>query len=315
MRSHVTTARRASRTCVLTVAGFVWTVPAAAQTPARPAPQNPSPMVERTRSHERLPEQAPPGARRSFAGPLDKPVHVFVPAGTRRPTRLRLVIHFHGAASIPDSAVAQLGGDYAAAVVSLGAGSGIYDRAFSDPAVYESLLAGIRREAGRALGTAVGFDRVTLSGFSAGHGAIRAILREPRHFDSVDAVLLLDGLHTGYVPERQVLADGGALDDRVLEVFVRFAKAALSGDKRLLITHSEIFPGTFASTTETSDFLLQALGLRRTAVLEWGPRGMQQLSEVRAGSLMIFGFAGNSAPDHIDHFHGMPEFLRMLEAQ
>ena len=78
------------------------------------------------------------------------------------------------------------------------------------------------------------------------------------------------------------------------------------------MTHSEIFPGTFASTTETADYLLRELGLHRTPVLRWGPRGMQQLSEVRAGGFELLGFAGNSAPDHIDQFQGMPEFLARM---
>jgi hypothetical protein len=42
---------------------------------------------------------------------------------------------------------------------------------------------------------------------------------------------------------------------------------------------------------------------------------MQQLSEVRRGRFEVMGFAGNTGPDHIDQFHGMPEFLRRLEAQ
>lgn len=309
------TRRLRLRTLAWAAAALIWPTDTVAQTAVPAAPQNPSPMVEHTRAHERLPQQTPPGTRRSFTGPLDKSVNVFVPSGVPRSDALHLVIHFHGAAFIPEVAVAQLEGDRVAAVVTLGAGSGIYDRAFSDPAAYDTLLAGIRREASDALGTAVEFDRVTLTGFSAGHGAIRAILREPRHFDKVDAVLLLDGLHTGYVPERRVLADGGKLNETVLQVFVAYGKAAIAGEKRLLITHSEIFPGTFASTTETSDFLVQALGLRRTPVLEWGPRGMQQLSEAGAGRLLIMGFAGNSAPDHVDHFHGMPQFLRMLDAR
>ena len=81
------------------------------------------------------------------------------------------------------------------------------------------------------------------------------------------------------------------------------------GEKRCGVSHSEIFPGTFARTTETADWLLHALGLRRTPVLRWGPRGMQQLSEARAGGFELLGFAGNSAPDHIDQLHAMPEFL------
>ena len=151
--------------------------------------------------------------------------------------------------------------------------------------------------------------RLTLAGFSAGHGAIRAILRDPRHFAAVDAVLLLDGMHTSYVPDRTVLEAGGMLDTTNLTAFAELARAAMRGEKRFVVTHSEIFPGTFASTTETADWLLRAVGLRRTPVLQWGPRGMQQLSESRAGRFELLGFAGNTGPDHVDHLHAMPEFL------
>ena len=34
-------------------------------------------------------------------------------------------------------------------------------------------------------------------------------------------------------------------------MFIRFAGDAAAGKKRMLVTHSEVFPGTFASTTET----------------------------------------------------------------
>jgi len=36
---------------------------------------------------------------------------------------------------------------------------------------------------------------------------------------------------------------------------------------------------------------------------------MQQLSEIRKGRFELLGFAGNSAPDHVDHLHAMPELL------
>lgn len=288
---------------------------AVACTPARPAPpvpqpasQNPSPMVETTRAHERLEPRELPGARRSFDGPGGRPVTVWAPVGLDRGQPVDVVVHFHGAAWLPEQAVARLGGNTVAAVVNLGAGSGAYHRAFSTPAAFDSLLAGIARAVSATPGD-VRVGRVTLAGFSAGHGAIRAILLEPRHFERVDAVLLLDGMHTSYVPERQVLAEGGALDTTNLEAFVRFARAGMRGEKHFLVTHSEIFPGTFASTTETADFVLQSLELRRTPVLRWGPRGMQQLSEVRAGGFEVLGFAGNTAPDHVDHFHAMPELL------
>ncbi len=286
---------------------------AAVRTQPPPAAQNPSPMVEHTRVHQRLPQTAPPGTERSFVGPAGKPVVVFVPAGTRHADALRLVVHFLGAAYVPEQAVARLGDDHIAAVVNIAPGTGAYDRAFADPSAYDSLLAGIRREAGGVLGRPAAFRSVTLVGFSAGHGAIRRILRDSAHFAAVDAVLLLDGLHTGYVPDRKVLYEGGTLDTTNLVVFERFAREAMAGRKRFLVTHSEIFPGTFASTTETTDWLIGVLGLRRTPVLRWGPGGIQQLSDTRAGRFRVLGFAGNSAPDHIDQLQGEAEFLEMLE--
>jgi hypothetical protein len=287
---------------------------AAAQTPAPPAAsQNPSPTVEETRAHERLAPRELGGVTRALVGPSGKPVELWVPDDARTGDAVDLVVHFHGSAWLPEQAVAQVGGHTVAAIVNLGAGSGIYHRAFTDPAVFDSLLAGVTREVAAAIGREARLGRVTLVGFSAGHGAVRAIIREPRHFARVDAVLLLDGMHTSYVPDGTVLAAGGTLDTTNLTAFADFARAAMRGEKRFIVTHSEIFPGTFASTTETADWLLRALGLRRMPVLRWGPRGMQQLSEVRAGRFELLGFAGNSGPDHIDQLHAMPELLvRML---
>jgi hypothetical protein len=58
--------------------------------------------------------------------------------------------------------------------------------------------------------------------------------------------------------------------------------------------------------------MLQQLELRSSSILEWGPLGMQQLSEARRGRFAVLGFAGNTAPDHIDHLHGMYRFLNDL---
>lgn len=293
--------------CVLVLAASA----ARAQNPPAAA-QNPSPMAESTRRHERLTQRPLDGGVRSFPGPGGRLVEVFVPRRAMGRAELALVVTFHGAAWLPHQAVESLAGHTASAVVNLGAGSGGYHRVYADPAAFDSLLAGVGREIGAAAGRDVRFRRITLAGFSAGHGAIRAILLAPHHFARVDAVLLMDGMHTSYIPEGQVLDKGGALDTTNLVTFAEFARAAMRGDKGFLVTHSEIFPGTFASTTETADWLLRALDLRRTPVLKWGPRGMQQLSETRAGRFELLGFAGNSAPDHVDQLHAMPELLRRV---
>ena len=217
-----------------------------------PATQNPSPMTEETRAHERLAQSVLPGTRRTIAGPTGGTVDVYVPALDHARDAVDLVVHFHGEAWLPHQAVAFLGDHAASAVVNLGSGSGVYHRAFTESWAFDSLLSRINVAVASATGRRVHIGRLTLAGFSAGHGAIRQVLREPRHFAVIDAVLLLDGMHTSYVPDGKVLAGGGQLDTTNLVAFAAFASAAARGEKRFLITHSEIFPGTFASTTDTT---------------------------------------------------------------
>ena len=121
---------------------------------------------------------------------------------------------------------------------------------------------------------------------------------------------LTDGLHTDYLPNGRILSDGGTLNTDKLAPFLHYARRAISEETRFLITHSEIFPGTYASTTETADYLLTQLGLKRTPVLQWGPLGMQQVSQTVQGGFAVYGFAGNTAPDHVDHLHALVNFLK-----
>jgi hypothetical protein len=267
--------------------------------PPKPAPQDPSPMVDFTRAHERLQKGTIEGLQFTVGR-----TEVLVTPRAAAVGEADLLIHFHGASWLPFHASVSTGRPLVVAAVNIGQGGGAYDQAFRDPAVLDALLDGIRAKAG------VRVQRLYLSGFSAGYGAIRAILRNGA--ERIDGILLLDGLHTGYIPERKPVAEGGKLDTVPLQPFLDYARAATAGRKRFVFAHSEIFPGTFASTTETADYLIRELGLKRTPVVRWGPRGMQQLSEVRSGGLIILGFAGNSAPDHVDQFHSMPEFLQLL---
>src|SRR5207253_11090247 len=132
------------------------------------------------------------------------------------------------------------------------------------------------------------------------------------YYSRVARVLLIDGLHTDYIGG-QPGPQESQLDASKLEIFLRFARDAVAGKKQMIVTHSEIFPGTFASTTETADYLLKQLGLPRRAVVKWGPMQTQQLSEARAGKFLLVGYAGNSAPDHVDQLHSLPEYLRWLK--
>ncbi len=280
----------------------------------KPSSQNPSPMVEYTRAHERIPEKVFSGLESTIVSVLAKPVGVFIPGSKRSARAFDLLIHFHGAKYVVENAAGHYPGNLIAATVNLGSGSSVYGNAFEDSTRFATLLDSIKEAAHNSLHHTVRVRRTFLSGFSAGYGAIRNILASTQNYARVDGVLLLDGIHTGYIPDKKVLFEGGMVDSSGLAQFLALAwDAARKGsNKKFLITHSEIFPGTYASTTESTDWILQKLGLARTPILKRRPLGMQQLSTVRHHHFSVLGFAGNTAPDHIDHFHGLYFFLNEL---
>jgi hypothetical protein len=281
------------------------TVAATAQSPA---PQNPSPMSDTTRPHPRVVQYGPAGRRESAGtGTL------FVRDRLRAAERLPLVVHVHGAPWLVEHHVASERLDVLLVTVQAGSGSGVYGKAFGEPSAFTALVDGAAAAAEKLLERRVRLDPIVLTSFSAGYGAVRAILRVPNHYSQVSAVLLADSLHASYEGDAAA-SRSRDLDVRRddLDVFLRLASDAAAGRKRFVVTHSEVYPGTYASTTETADALLRVVGLARRPRLAEGPIGMQQLSDSARGGLRILGYAGNSAPDHLDHLYAMGTWLRDL---
>ncbi|UCD52727.1 MAG: hypothetical protein JSW27_08830 [Phycisphaerales bacterium] len=267
-------------------------------------------MTDTIRAHQRIPDSNVPGVSIVLKGALARPVEVYFPEQGRDVRSMDLLVHFHGSNYVAKHAAYHAKHSLILAVVNLGSGSGVYENAFQDKATFPSLIEAVRTSVSEKRSAETEIPRLYLSSFSAGYGAVRAILKN--HQSLSDGIILLDGLHTDYVPSRRVLAQGGKLNDEKLKDFVQYARLAAEGKKKLLITHSAIFPGTYASTTETADYLIDALDLRRHPVLKWGPAGMQLLSETKSKGLTVLACAGNTAPDHIDHLHGLPTFLKMI---
>lgn len=222
---------------------------------AAQTPQNPSPMVEHTRPHPRVKETTVPGSRYGFDGAT-----LFVPR--RLGPRHRLLVFFHGGTWLPEVAASE----NRMAVITAET---------AEPAELLKLLAEAQRV------SHVRFNRLILGGWSAGCGTIRGLLHDPEIYNRVNGVLCIDGMHTGYTHGTPGPLESD-IDTSKLQIWVRLAKAAIAGQKRFVVTHSEIFPGTFASTTETADYLLSEVGLKVRPVLKQGPMSTQQLSEARA---------------------------------
>jgi hypothetical protein len=226
-----------------------------------------------------------------------------------------LVIHFHGLNKLVAESFEHAGLNAIVVVVNLGTGSASYSSHFSSQAALTSILDKVQTTLEKRGLRGARLRRVALSAFSAGYGAARAVLGQPALADQVDAVLLLDGIHTGYQPRDH------SLDVERLMPFERFAEQALSGKKLFSITHSEITPNAeYASTHESTDAVLALLGVAR------GPGGeapaipeipalanvgklvpLAPLSEAHQGALHVRGYDGTQKADHMMHLAQMSE--------
>jgi hypothetical protein len=256
---------------------------------------------DKVRSHPRLKKDNPEGQRYKLAiGTL------FLPKELKREGTVPLFIHFHGANWVPELAAAQHG-KTAVISVQLGTGSTAYGQPFEDAKAFGNMLGEAEKKAG------VKFGPITLTAWSAGYGAVRAILRHGDDYDRVQTVILLDGIHAGYVKDSG--AKGSAkLVPGDLDSFVKFAKDAAAGKKRFVVTHTQIVPGSYASTTECADYLLEQLKVERKESKKVGPMLTQQLSEAKQGNFLVLGYEGNEAADHVDLLHALPDYLKQWHA-
>src|SRR5258708_21112308 len=135
-------------------------------------------MVENTRRHERIPQHQPPGRRIKLSvGSL-----FISPAAEHHPT-VPLLIHFHGPDWLANTAAVQWKKRVCVVTIQLGAGSGVYSRAFAEPERFSELLKEAEKTAG------LEFKPVVISSFSAGYGAVREILGNRANWPSIDAII------------------------------------------------------------------------------------------------------------------------------
>lgn len=216
-----------------------------------------------------------------------------------------VLFHFHGREPIRKEWVRSMERGVLVAI-DVGIDSGAYATAFQDPRTFGQVLRAVEAEITKRNGDVEArVGKVALSSWSAGFGALEQILSQPRGQQVVDAVVLLDGLHSGY--------DGDSLDAAKMAPFVRFARAAAAGTKLLFVSHSSILTTGYASTTETAQYLTWKVGGRPETVepLDVDPMGLERMLAYSSGGFHVRGFRGSGAADHCAHLGLMRDVLRV----
>lgn len=220
---------------------------------------------------------------------------------------VNLVFHLHSSPKAAQTAFAKARLNAVQIALHLGSFSSPYQNFFSNSERFDVILdSALDALKMRYHSLALTWGHVCVTAFSGGYGGAREFMRFPHIYEQIDSLILLDCPHAGYTAERKVVP-------RQIEGFVRFAKDAVAGNKTFIMTHSEIAPENYASTTECADFLIASISGKRKPWSGVNEMGMEQQTRYDAGQFHIYGYKGETAIDHMKHLHGMYLFLNQIK--
>lgn len=270
-------------------------------------PRAPSPAAEiaaTPRADERL--------DRTFIGHIPGGV-VFLPSTfSSADGAYDLLLHFHGNTKVVAESAERAGLNAVVAVVNLGINSAPYEDAYQVPGVYEQLLEDVNHQVAEKGLKTPHLRRLALSSWSGGYGALSTILETRKGTEPLDAIAVLDGIHCGYLDDREQ-----QLNTLKLLPFLRAAKKAAEGKILFTITHSYIDPVGYAGTYKTARYLVSevhgefapanetyehvALKAAEGAVAKRLEKFMEPTVEAKVGSFHVRGFKGNTPEHHMAH--------------
>ena len=217
-----------------------------------------------------------------------------------------VIVHFHGGPSAR-KALATSARGVALAGLDLGNGSAAYSQPFASSMLFDELRHSIEKHLRAHSNRPDAYIKhLALSAWSAGYGAVNAILRNGGP-GAADAVILLDGFHSGYLSGRRP-------DEQNVAPLIEFARLAAEGQRFFFLTHSQIGTDDYASTTEMSNLLLERLQLRRVAAVP-DEDPLTLLTYAERGGFFLRGFAGTDERAHCDHLRHLADAVRLLEAR
>jgi len=230
-----------------------------------------------------------------------------VPEGYRPADRkVDLVVHFHGTAQRARECFERSGRSGALVAVVYNGLSRVYEKPFEDD---PKLFARILREAKMKLAECLGVERVRLnrlvvSSFSAGFGAVRQILMDPSYANAITDLVLVDTLYAGYVTK-----DGkNYVSPRDVAPFEAFAERAARREKTVWLTYSQVVPPGYASTYETAQYLVDRVGGKLEPASGEDAPGFKLVSSADIGNFHVRGYAGDDGPAHMQHLFNMDLF-------
>lgn len=207
------------------------------------------------------------------------------------PDRFDLLVHFAGH-ELARKELTRARVPFVFLAASFGASGLSYREHIGGPKGLLTLLWGVTDGVRKVRGRRQQVRNIALAAWSAGYDGVAVLLQQSQRMEEVDAVILLDGLHTAREPE---------LADVQLEAFVRFAERAARGDALMFVSYSSVGTDGFASTHESARRLIHALGGDPVPAERLDPGGLELKELYSQGGFHARGYRGSGALDHCAH--------------
>jgi hypothetical protein len=218
-----------------------------------------------------------------------------------------ILVHFHGDPQTVWNNAAYAKLDAVVVTVNLGTVSSAYQNPYAaDPNLFGTLLTEAQTTLRNQPDFAdnLVFDKLAVSSFSAGYGAVREVLKSSTYYNDIDGMVLADTVYASFTSA----SDHTPLDSQMTG-FRNFATAAKNGTKTLTLSHSQVLTYTYCNTAETADDLMAWTGVTPSAYNVTGLGNLQFYRHAQAGEFEMFGALGDDATAHSRHLQNMGQFL------
>lgn len=243
---------------------------------------------------------------------------LFIPAAWKNRGSATLCVHFHTVAATAIHEHTRRNAAEPLAVFAIGTGANAYRIPFEDTNRMARVIALVETELRKHDGASnAHVEKLELSSFSAGYGAVRELVKSPRYFPMIQTVVLLDSLYGSLANEPAGSTNRVPAAEHI-DVWEPLARAAMRGEKTFVITTSQVPTPTYASTLECAEALLGRVGLKLNPPNHNEPEQGASMVNLRAkadsGNFHVWSYSGTNAAAHMAHVRHMAEvWERIME--
>lgn len=142
--------------------------------------------------------------------------------------------------------------------------------------------------------------RVDVSCFSAGFGAVRELLKCDAHVARIHAVVSADSIYASIHRK----GSQRTVDTTQMLPFLNYARLATAGQKTFIISYSQLPVETYASTAETTHYLLRQLALSEQRATPQD-HSFTALTLAERKGFRAAGYPGEDGDAHLQHLRNI----------